>query len=397
MTGPAAPGAGAPEFVRQLVVRLRRRGLPIGLDDCLTLRSALAAGFGIASARDFEALCVSLWAKSVSEQETIRAVLAGADIPRWDDAVPVEDSGTTVEQINIDKSEMSDPVSLPESPPPADKPPPRDIPTVHRMTGMSLMPPSTGQFDSGLTVAPQYPLTAREIAQTWRRLRRPVRYGAATEVDVDATIDRYSRTGVFSGPILIPPRRNTARLMLLVDRSGSMTPYGNFVQHLIREIHHAGRLESIATWYFRNLPSTRADTALLRELPDPFRPELDPILARIAPSSAGRLYADPELTEPRTFASVLAETAPGTVAVIVSDGGAARGTLQTARLVGTIAMIKALRCPVAWINPVPAARWPGTTAEQIARHVPMSELTAEGLHRAVDALRGRPRRTERPV
>ncbi|MEU8240930.1 hypothetical protein AB0C07_22025 [Actinoplanes missouriensis] len=397
MSEPAVSAAGSPEFVRQLVVRLRRRGLPIGVDDCLTLRAALSAGFGIASAREFEALCVSLWAKSVSEQETIRAVLAGADVPRWDDVVPVENSGAAVDALNTDKSEMHDAPVQPESPPAADKPAPRDIPTVHRMTGMSLMPPSTGQFDSGLTVAPQYPLTAREIAQTWRRLRRPVRYGAATEVDVDATIDGYSRTGVFTGPILIPPRRNTARLMLLVDRNGSMTPYGNFVQHLVREIHHAGRLESIATWYFHNLPSTRADTSLLRELPDPFSPELDPILARIAPSSAGRLYADPELTEPRTLASVLEVTPPGTVAVIISDGGAARGTLQTARLVGTIAMIKALRCPVAWINPVPARRWPGTTAEQIARHVPMSELTAEGLHRAVDALRGQPRRTERPL
>ncbi|BAL89211.1 hypothetical protein AMIS_39910 [Actinoplanes missouriensis 431] len=387
--------AAAPEFVRQLVVRLRRRGLPIGVDDCLTLRAALCAGFGIASAREFEVLCVSLWAKSVSEQETIRAVLAAVDVPRWDDVVPVEAPGAVAETVNAGKDAPSEPMA--ETPVPTDTPAPRDLPTVHRMTGMSLMPPSTGQFDSGLTVAPQYPLTAREIAQTWRRLRRPVRYGAATEVDVDATIDGYSRTGVFTGPILIPPRRNTARLMLLVDRNGSMTPYGNFVQHLVREIHHAGRLESIATWYFHNLPSTRADTSLLRELPDPFSPELDPILARIAPSAAGRLYADPELTEPRTLASVLEVTPPGTVAVIISDGGAARGTLQTARLVGTIAMIKALRCPVAWINPVPAHRWPGTTAEQIARHVPMSELTAEGLHRAVDALRGQPRRTERPL
>ena len=265
---------------------------------------------------------------------------------------------------------------------------------------MSLLPPSTGRFDSTLAVAPQFPLTAREIAQTWRRLRRPIRYGIPSEVDVDATLDRYARTGVFTGPVLIPPRRNTARLLLLVDRNGSMTPYGAYVEHLVREIRNAGRLESIATWYFHNLPTSRVDTGVLSRLPDPFSPELDPVLGLIAPLSAGRLYADPDLTEPRMFSAVLHEIAYGTAAAVISDAGAARGTLQTGRLVGTVALIKALHaahCTVAWINPVPAARWPGTTAEQVARHVPMFPLTADGLHRAVDALRGRPRRTERPV
>lgn len=361
--------ADPPDFVRELVVRLRRRGLPIGLDDCLTLRSALAAGFGVGSARDFEALCVGLWAKSVGEQETIRAVLAGVEVPAWNTATATSEEDRHGSQKPETRHDDTQPQPAP--PPPAvasDKP--RDLPTLHRLSGMSLKPPTTGRFDSSLALAPRYPLTSREIAQTWRRLRRPIRYGAPSEVDVDATIDRYTRTGVFTGPILIPARRNTARLLLLIDRNGSMTPYGDFVEHLVREIHHAGRLESIATWYFHNLPSSRVDTAVLRELPDPFSPELDPVLGRIAPSAAGRLYADPALTEPRAFTTVLDDIVPGTAAAIISDGGAARGTLQTGRLVGTIAMIKALRkahCTVAWINPVRSRLWPGTTAEQIAR------------------------------
>jgi uncharacterized protein with von Willebrand factor type A (vWA) domain len=399
MTGGELPG-----FLLELVVRLRRRGLPIGLDDCLTLRSALAAGFGIGSSAEFETLCTSLWAKSVGEQETIRAVLAGVELPLWDAAAPVitPEAPAVPADPAPAVAEPVAPAEEADSPPPATEPEPvvAEVPVLQPLTGMSLLPPSTHQADSSLAVAAQFPLTAREIAQTWRRLRRPIRYGIPTEVDLGATLDRYGRTGVLAGPVLIPPRRNTARLLLLIDRHGSMTPYGAYVEHLVREIHNAGRLESIATWYFRNLPSNRVDTTVLDRLPDPFSPRIDPVLDLIAPMSTGRLYADPDLTQPRPFPAVLAATAPGTTAAVISDAGAARGTLQTGRLVGTVAMVKALRAvpgPVAWINPVPAARWEGTTAEQIARHVPMSPLTAEGLHRAVDALRGRPHRTEQPI
>ncbi|MBM2614238.1 hypothetical protein JIG36_01540 [Actinoplanes sp. LDG1-06] len=394
-------GADLPGFVGELVVRLRRRGLPIGLDDCLALRSALAAGFGIGSSADFEQLLTSLWGKSLSEQETISAVLAGVEIPLWDTAAPADEAPHT-DRAPDDTPALDDDreASAPARPAPPPEPPAPEVPVVQPMTGMTLLPPSTGQSDSSLAVTAQFPLTAREIAQTWRRLRRPVRYGVATEVDLDGTLDRYGRTGVFEGPVLIPPRRNTARLLLLIDRHGSMTPYEPYVEHLVHEIRNAGRLESIATWYFRNLPSNRVDTGVLGDLPDPFDPRIDPVLDRIAPMATGRLYADPDLTQPRPFPAVLADTAPGTTAAVISDAGAARGTLQTGRLIGTVAMVKALRavpCPVSWINPVPAARWVSTTAEQVARHVPMSPLTAEGLHRAVDALRGRPHRTERPL
>ncbi|GID27680.1 hypothetical protein [Paractinoplanes brasiliensis] len=392
-------GAELPGFVAELVARLRRRGLPLGVDDCRTLRSAVAAGFGVGSAADFEQLCISLWAKSLSEQETVRAVLAGVELPRWDaTGTPAEPGSVpSVETPHRVPSPREDPA--PDSPaPPAPQPP--EVPRVQPLTGMALLPPSTGQTDASLAVAAQFPLTAREIAQTWRRLRRPVRYGTPSEVDLDATLDRHARTGVFEGPVLVPPRRNTARLLLLVDRHGSMTPYEPYVEHLVREIRNAGRLESIDLWYFHNLPSNRVDTTVLGGLTDPFDPRLDPVLDLIAPMGTGRLYADPDLTQPRPFPAVLAGITPGATAAVISDAGAARGTLQTGRLVGTVAMLKALRavpCPVAWINPVPAARWGSTTAEQVARHVPMSPLTAEGLHRAVDALRGRPHPTERPL
>ncbi|BCJ45820.1 hypothetical protein GCM10010168_57600 [Actinoplanes ianthinogenes] len=391
-------GAALPPFLVDLVTRLRRRGLPIGVDDYLALRSALGAGFGVASTADFTELCVALWAKSLDERDLVRTVLAGADLPVWQSGVAAVPPRAAEPPVEIPAGEPR-PEPAPEtSPQPAPETPAR--PVVQRLTGMTVPPPSTGEFDSTLAVTPRFPLTAREIAQIWRRLRRPVRQGPPIEVDLEATLDRYGRTGLVQAPVMMPARRNTARLLLLVDRQGSMTPYAAYVDHLIRAIRSAGRLDAITTWYFHNLPGKRVDSALLDQLPDPFSPAVDAVLTRIPPLRTGLVHADPDLTEPVPFARVLEQTAPGTAVAIVSDAGAARGSLRTTRLLGSLSLVKAwysAHCPVAWINPVPVSRWAGSTAEQLARHVPMSGLTTEGLHRAVDVLRGRPGRTERPL
>ena len=79
---------------------------------------------------------------------------------------------------------------------------------------------------------------------------------------------------------------------------------------------------------------------------------------------------------------------------IVSDGGAARGRLDPKRVRATLAVLRRLRAVtqnIAWLNPTPPERWPGTTAGEIAESgaIPMFSLTRDGLNAAVDVLRGR--------
>jgi uncharacterized protein len=381
-----------PAFVYDLVVRLRRRGLPIGVDDCVTLRSALAAGFGLDSSDDLRDLCVALWATSPAEREMIVAAFA-TEAPGWSTAIaPPAAAGSPAPA-------MADPTGFPAAASPTPVAPPPQ-PVVRPFPGVPGPPPATGEWDPALVVAPQQPLTAREIAQVWRRLRRPMRHGPSSELDIEATVDRYARTAVASGPVLRPPRRNTARLLLLVDRQGSMTPYHGLTDHLLREIRNAGRLDAITVAYFRNLPGRVEAHGLLDTLSDPFAPEIDPILAEIPPLTSGRLYRDPALTEPAPLPSMLEATVPGAAVAVISDGGATRGTFVTGRLVSTVALVKALHRAggtVAWLNPAPPSRWPGSTAAQIERHVAMFPLTVAGMYRAVDVLRGRPRRLERPA
>jgi hypothetical protein len=409
-----------PHFLWDLVTQLRRRRLVIGVDDCEALRRSLQAGFGWASEEALRELCVALWATSRQEAEIVRAVFARVEAPTWNrDLAP---TGSTEAATPFLRSDRPVPTQQPDegetesrvvtgSPPmtaPGTTAPDRALVllpeyplTPREVTGLPPMTlPGTTAPDRALVLLPEYPLTPREVAQVWRRLRRPQRLGPATELDIDATVRQAGRTGLATPPVTVPPRRNMARLLLLVDRQGSMTPFDHYVDVVCDSIEAAGRLDQVNRYYFHNCPVSGADPGPLEDLANPFNPELDAALPLIEPCAAGRVYVDPQLSQARPLPDVLAACASGTLAVVISDAGAARGGYSTLRLLDTLAMAKALRASVTgyvWLNPVPRARWPRTTAEQLGRHLPMFPFDKAGMNAAVDALRGHPVALDRPL
>lgn len=390
-----------PTFLYEVISQLRRRGLPLGIDDCAALRLALAAGFGWASHTAMLELCIALWAKSAAEEGIVRAAFARVVMPEW--STEDNDPGSPQPEVRGETAPTVSgvPQAWPDSAEPSEPFPERDVTTAtQQVRRLALAPPRTGRYDQSLVLAPQYPVTERQVAQTWRGLRRAVRRGPKTDLDVAATVDLCARTGVAAAPVLVPARRNSARLLLLIDRQGSMTPFHDYVEHVRRAIERAGRVSSFAVAYFHNTAGRSLDHGLLAELPDPFAPGLDAVAKLIRPLSDGLVYDDPDLTEPRPLAAIVDAVTHVTGAVVISDAGAARGTLNIARLLDTLAFGKAMQASsgaVAWLNPVPPSRWRRTTAEQVARHLPMFPLTREGMYRAVDVLRGRPITMERPL
>ena len=378
-----------PAFLWEVTRQLRRRRLPLGVDDYDALRRALAAGFGLSSHEELCRLCVTLWAKSPEEAEIVRAAFARSDVGVWDLTVP--DSSDAVGGGSRPAEN-----SLSAAGRDADGYGLRTKPVADRATS----PPPTGVMDRSLVLGQQYPLTEREVAQAWRSLRRPLRTGPAVEIDVAATIKRRSQHGVATPPVLVPQRRNTAKLLLLIDRYGSMTPFHGYVGHVVRAIRNAGRIDNVREIYCHDLPGSVGDRSVLGYLDDPFRPDLDLILPLIEPMGDGRVYDDPELTLPRSLTVILDELGESTATVIISDAGAARQRLNTMRLFDTVALLKTLHSrvgTVAWLNPVRPDNWLHSTAGQVARYVPMYALTKEGLNRTVDTLRGRPTPVERPL
>ena len=81
-----------------------------------------------------------------------------------------------------------------------------------------------------------------------------------------------------------------------------------------------------------------------------------------------------------------------TAVLIFSDAGAARNRYSYERVDMTRAFLNRVYQSVryvAWLNPMPAARWANTSAAAIAGTVPMFEVSHEGLQNAISVLRGR--------
>ena len=205
------------------------------------------------------------------------------------------------------------------------------------------------------------PLTRRQMKQSWRYLRRMLREGIPTELDVEATVDRISREGVLLEPVIVPRRVNRTKLLLLLDLDGSMIPFQNLSNQLAETASKGGRLENTDLYYFHNCPIDYL-----------YRDRYYQMAEKI----------DDALTCPSSHY---------TAALLFSDAGAARGGLNPERLEVTAQFLEQLKQQVrniAWLNPMPRDRWFGTTAAQIAQIVPMFELSRQGLNNAIAMLRG---------
>lgn len=199
----------------------------------------------------------------------------------------------------------------------------------------------------------------RAMTVAWRRLRRAQRSGPRTEIDLEATIAARCRDGFVAEPVRVPARRNQSRLVVLVDASASMEPWRR-MQPLLAASLAAGQLAQVRLLYFDNDPCTT--------------------LAETAGGGAPCAFED------------LLRASGGSSAIVVGDAGAARGRLDRERIAGTREFLRRARTAwarIAWLNPMPAARWSGTSAARIAREplCAMFEWTEDGLARAVDHLR----------
>ncbi|BAZ26674.1 VWA containing CoxE family protein [Kalymmatonema gypsitolerans NIES-4073] len=382
-----------PAFLWELFQKLRRRGFPLTPDDYEALRQSLQAGFGWSSKEALRDLCNSLWAKSRQEQEILTA-LFNQLAPKNEDWQLFLQAEKDFDADATDSSKKEHHQDVPEFQE-------REEIVTESRSGLPPISLKDVQLSERRFIfVPQFPLTYREVAQTWRRLRRPVRVGPPTELDIEATIARRCQQGVAASVVLRPRRRNIARLLLLVDRQGSMTAFHRFCQEVCTAIQQAGRLEETAIYYFHNVPAEGADKQVLEPLGDELFPVLDSILPQITPLKTGYLYEDPDLLSPIALEEVLQKYAADAFVVVISDAGAVRKYYNVVRLLDTISFIKALRAYTlnyVWLNPLSKSYWKDNTAAQIARHVPMFPLNREGIQQAVNVLRGHQYNLEKPL
>ena len=419
--------------LQQLFTKLREAGLPLGIDEYQLLLRSLQGGFGISDKAALKRLCQTLWVKSAEEKAVLEyyfdRVMGSEDVVSFLEKPPIYATSDaalkkprkrkispiflyvvlailgvgivlglrlwsqqqTLKQTNIQtnlifwsfltitalgggyvlfwwitkgKGEFTP--SSPASSQPLKLKRTREdkvqvVKSVLQATATSRHEriPDT-RF---ILTREFFPVTQRQMKQVWRYLRRPLREGKATELDVEATINQIGQQGLLLEIVLVPPRVNRTELMLLIDQDGSMVPFHALSRRLAETALGGGRLGRTGIYYFHNSP-------------------------------VEYLYRDRYHQQGELVRDILTHRCSERTAVLIfSDGGAARGGSSKERYKLTQEFLTQLQQRVrhiAWLNPIPRKRWLGTTAAEIARLVPMFEVSRPGLQDAISVLRGRP-------
>ncbi|RMG28635.1 MAG: hypothetical protein D6730_05240, partial [Bacteroidetes bacterium] len=206
----------------------------------------------------------------------------------------------------------------------------------------------------------------RDLRLSWRYLRTDYTLRPGEEVDIEATIASFFRSGMFT-PVYRPQKSYYAQLMLWIDHGGSMVAFEDFARQVqaLAPLGKFGKLPAVA--YFRNVP-------------------------------AGRVFESPAHQRAISFDTLASRFRHKKVnLLIISDAGAARGHYDEMRVFHTRRAMNRMRQfahRIVWLNPMPAHRWWDSSAEAIAR-IPgchMFAPTPYDLNRAVDVLRGKGRK-----
>jgi uncharacterized protein with von Willebrand factor type A (vWA) domain len=210
-------------------------------------------------------------------------------------------------------------------------------------------------------------LDTRQLAVALRKLRRLSRHDGEPELDLDETI---AATGRNAGELELafqPPRKNQARVLLMMDVGGSMTPYSRTVETLFSAAANLNHWKQFEPYFFHNCVYSRVFRSM----------------------TAGEVESTAELLQDRP---------PETFLIIVGDASMApsellseNGALDWFERSGTPGLVwlhrlrsQFTRC--VWLNPMPPAHWRGYTVELVMRLFPMFPLTLAGLEQAIDHL-----------
>lgn len=212
-------------------------------------------------------------------------------------------------------------------------------------------------------------LETRDMAVALKKLRKLTRRHGDLELDVERSIDETCKNAGELTLEFSPPRKNEARILLLMDVGGSMDPYSHLVERLFSAAHGLQHWRRFEAYAFHN--------CVYEEL------------------GAARPHED----GPVMTADLLRERASDTFLVFVGDASMAPSELIDPH--GSIYYYHQNPTPgltwlhrlrerfphCVWLNPLSEKSWSYVwTCRMIAELVPMYPLTLKGLTEAVDHL-----------
>jgi uncharacterized protein with von Willebrand factor type A (vWA) domain len=210
-------------------------------------------------------------------------------------------------------------------------------------------------------------LDTRQLAVALRKLRRLSRLEGEPELDLEGTLEATGRNAGELELAFQPPRKNQARVVLLMDVGGSMTPYSRLVETLFSAASSLHQWKKFEPFFFHNCVYSR----LFRSM------------------TSGEVESTAELLRdrpPETFLIIVGDASMAPSELLSPDG--ALDWFERSETPGLVWLHRLrthfTRC--VWLNPMAPAHWRGYTVERVARLFPMFPLTLAGLEQAIDHL-----------
>lgn len=225
--------------------------------------------------------------------------------------------------------------------------------------------------DDGITGLRQFEMALRKLRQFSSRAEGP-----KDQLDLDGTINATCQNAGTLKLVWERPRRNMMKIILLMDSGGSMDQYMQICSRLFTAANRATHFKDMQFYYFHNCIYDRLYTSH----------EIVPGYAVKTNEVISSLNSDYRLIIIGDASMALSELTMAGGAIDWEVDNEQPGLSWLKRLVGHF--------PYAvWLNPIPAAYWDRTlgyyTIDLIRKVFPMFELTPEGLEQAVKKLMAR--------
>ena len=210
-------------------------------------------------------------------------------------------------------------------------------------------------------------LDIRQIKVALKQLRQLNRAGPEDELDLDQTIDATCKN---AGELEFKwkrPRKNSIKLLLIMDAGGSMEPYADLCSQLFSAANSLSHFRAFKYYYFHNCPYDV-------------------------------LYSDIQQRKGETIEHLIKVLEPDYKVIFVGDACMAYSELmdrfgdlyfhgyQKHAGIDRLKQFRSHFSHVVWLNPETSVLRSYPTVQIIAKLFPMYNLSLEGLNRAVKKL-----------
>lgn len=217
-------------------------------------------------------------------------------------------------------------------------------------------------------------LDVRQFEVALRRLRAFGREGLDLELDVDETISATAKNAGELEVVVRPPRRSNIRVLLLMDVGGTMDPFTRQMEQLFTAANRATHFREFSAYYFHNCIYDEV------YLDANFRESIlvDDLLKKQRTSNKLIIVGD-------------AMMAP--YELIAPKGAYFFGHQSKKSGIEQLQLLSDYFKRSVWLNPEHPRYWSGRTLHEIQKLFSMWPLTLEGLEQAIGHLVKGPRRS----